>query len=132
MVSEPAEAAIRETAAAESAATWARIAPLEDEEMLGAVQRGLAEVVIPELRRLGADEFIVSQAKSIMSIVGFTRRGLFDRQAARATCNAAVADILDAPALPATTTTSSGAEVVDEIHQVVRRRLDRDIAGRIR
>lgn len=59
--------------------TWFRVAPLSDEELLEAVQSSLRELILPELERLGADEFTLSQVRSTMSMVGFVRRGLEQR-----------------------------------------------------
>ena len=56
-----------------------RVAPLSDEELLGVVQSSFRELILPELERLGADEFLLSQVRSTMSIVGFVRRGLEKR-----------------------------------------------------
>lgn len=98
-----------------------RVAPLEDEELLGAVQRGLVELIVPELERMGAEEFVVSQTRSLISIVGFVSRGLYDRQRARAACAAAMAALAD----PAGTDR-------DAALKLLRDRLDADIAGRIR
>ena len=50
-------------------------APLADDELLEVVRRALAEVVLPELERLGSDEFVLAQVRSTMSIVGFVQRG---------------------------------------------------------
>ena len=97
-----------------------RIAPLEDEDMLAAVQRGLGEVVVPALVALGADDFVVSQCLSIMSMVGFVKRGLLERQLARADCDAALAAVAGPDRSPSDEATKA----------IVRRRLEADIAGR--
>ncbi len=123
-----------------SLTAWAKVAPLEDEDMLGAVQGGLSEVVIPELRRLGGDEFVISQTHSLMSIVGFTRRGLHERQKARAACLETIAALLaDDTSVssgvagadpPGATLVTSDAGLTEGIRRAVRTRLDADIAGR--
>lgn len=113
---------VRDSSAHEKTASMANIAPLEDEEMLGAVCRGLAEVIIPELARLGADEFIISQTRSLMSVVGFVRRGLYERQVAREQCERSVA------VLKSRVTSESAA--LEELRRLVRIRLDSDITGR--
>lgn len=102
-----------------------RIAPLEDEEMLEAVQRGLAEIVIPELRRRGANDFVVSQTHSLMSMVSFVRRGLPRRQLARAFCEEELAGLESRPTDDAATRYPG-----KERDRILRRRLEADIAGR--
>jgi hypothetical protein len=61
-----------------------RVAPLDDEDLLEAVQRSFRQVILPELERLGADEFVLSQVRSTLSMVGFVRRGLTSRLVAQA------------------------------------------------
>jgi hypothetical protein len=58
---------------------WFRVAPLSDEDLLGAVQRSFRELIIPEFERLGADEFVLSQVRATLSMVGFVKRGLSER-----------------------------------------------------
>jgi hypothetical protein len=114
-------------------------------------------VVIPEFRRLGADEFIVSQvqapapSQSLLSIVSFTRRGLYERQMARAACDAAVAALHEAAAhLPSSVVLASAdaassdtprpqsnaalegeEELAQQLRRVVRARLGADVSARI-
>ena len=61
-----------------------RVAPLDDEDLLEAVQRSFREVILPELERLGADNFVLSQVRSTLSMIGFVRRGLTSRLVAQA------------------------------------------------
>jgi len=57
---------------------------LTDEDLLGAVQSSFRELIIPELERLGSDEFVLSQVRATLSMVGFVRRGLSERAVADA------------------------------------------------
>src|SRR3981081_4333161 len=52
-----------------------RVAPLDDAELLGAVATALRQVVLPELERAGAEEFVLSQVRSCLSIVRFVSSG---------------------------------------------------------
>ena len=61
-----------------------RVAPLDDEDLLEAVQRSFREVILPELERLGVDDFVLSQVRSTLSMIGFVRRGLTSRLVAQA------------------------------------------------
>jgi hypothetical protein len=66
---------------------------LEDEELLDAVRRTLAQLVLPRLEASGAEEFVLSQVKSCLSLLDFVRRRLPERQAARGTADAALAGL---------------------------------------
>jgi hypothetical protein len=72
----------------------ARVAPLEDEDLLRVVQNAFRTLVIPELERRGADEFVLSQVRSCLSIVGFVQRGLHERQVARGRADAELDELL--------------------------------------
>lgn len=63
--------------------TDSRVTALDDEELIGAVRRSLLELVLPRLQETGADEFLVAELKSCLSMLDFTGRGLAVRQAAR-------------------------------------------------
>jgi hypothetical protein len=107
---------------------WFKVAPLSDEDLLGAVQSSFRELIIPELERLGSDEFVLSQVRAMLSMVGFVRRGLSERAVADAEL-AARADAIagaggfDIASLPATSPVLSG---------VLRERLAVEIATRTR
>ena len=73
----------------------ARVAPLDDEELLAAVQRAFRELIIPELERGGAEEFVISQVRSCLSILSYVGRGLHDRQVARHAADAELAALVD-------------------------------------
>ena len=85
--------------AAPAARADARVAPLDDEDLLAVVQDAFRTLIIPELERAGAEEFVVSQVRSCLSIIGFVRRGLHDRQAGRAAADAELAALLDEQAI---------------------------------
>ena len=74
----------------------AKVAPLDDEELIGAVQRAFRELIIPELERRGAEEFVVSQVRSCLSILSYVGRGLHERQVARSQADVAMAALLGA------------------------------------
>jgi hypothetical protein len=103
-------------------ASLANIAPLEDEEMLGAVLRGFTEVVIPELEQLGADEFVIAQTRSLMSVVGFVRRGLYERQIAREQCGREVGSL--------GSSSTPDPATLENLRRILRTRLDADVIGR--
>jgi hypothetical protein len=73
----------------------ARVSALDDEQLLDAVQRALRELVLPHLEGCGADEFLISQVRSCLSIVGFVARGLCERQTARAATDAELGYLFD-------------------------------------
>ena len=78
----------------------ARVAPLDDEQLLAAVGRAFRELIIPELERGGAEEFVISQVRSCLSILSYVGRGLHDRQVARAEADAELAALVDADGTP--------------------------------
>ena len=101
----------------------ARVAPLDDEELLGAVQRAFRELIIPELERGGAEEFVISQVRSCLSILSYVGRGLHDRQVARQAADAELATLVsdDGSPLP-------GKEA--EVRTLLLRRLKDEIRTR--
>lgn len=117
----------------------ARPAPLEDEELLDVVLAAFADVILPELEAAGSEEFVLAQVRSTMSIVGFVRRGLVDRQAARLDARAALATIAgDGPLSGAHTPvelagalgSASGPEAA-AVRAVLTRRLAAEISSRL-
>jgi hypothetical protein len=107
---------------------WFKVAPLSDEDLLGAVQCSFRELIIPELERLGSDEFVLSQVRATLSMVGFVRRGLSERAvadaqlAARAAAIAGV-DVFEVAPYRASNPVLSG---------LLRQRLAAEIASRTR
>jgi hypothetical protein len=101
----------------------ARVAPLDDEQLLAAVQRAFRELIIPELERGGAEEFVISQVRSCLSILSYVGRGLHERQAVRAEIDAELAALLD----------DSGAPLpgrANDVRALLLRRLEAEIRTR--
>ena len=71
----------------------AAVTSLDDEDLLEAVRRFLQDGVLTRLEADGAEEFVLSELKSCLSLLDFVRRGLPERLAARAVADAAVADL---------------------------------------
>jgi hypothetical protein len=78
----------------------ANVAPLDDEQLIAAVQRAFRELIIPELERGGAEEFVISQVRSCLSILSYVGRGLHERAAARAEADAELAGLVDESGAP--------------------------------
>ena len=101
----------------------ANVAPLEDEQLIAAVQRAFREVIIPELERGGAEEFVISQVRSCLSILSYVGRGLHERQTVRAAADAELAGLVDGAGVPL-----PGREA--EVRALLLRRLDAEIRTR--
>ena len=101
----------------------AKVAPLDDEELLAAVQRAFRELIIPALEKGGAEEFVISQVRSCLSILGYVGRGLHQRQVARAEADAELAALVgdDGSPLP-------GKEA--DVRALLLRRLEAEIRTR--
>jgi len=112
-----------------------RMAPLDDEDLLDAVQRSFREMILPELERLGADEFVLSQVRSTLSMVAFVRRGLQERLVAQSEAERRLDEILRrdgrAPGMP-TSPLELAAEAlaVPEVAALLRQRLRVEIGTR--
>jgi hypothetical protein len=63
--------------------TGARVTALDDEDLIAAVRRSLQDLVLPRLQEAGAEEFLISEMKSCLSMLDFAARGLATRQAER-------------------------------------------------
>jgi hypothetical protein len=101
----------------------ANVAPLEDEELIAAVQRAFRELIIPELERGGAEEFVISQVRSCLSILSYVGRGLHDRHVAREAADAELAGLVDGSGTPL-----PGRE--GEVRALLLRRLEAEIRTR--
>ena len=99
------------------------VAPLDDEQLLGAVQRAFREIIIPELERGGTEEFVISQVRSCLSILSYVRRGLHDRQLASEETDAELAGLLDAEGVPV-------PGRAGEVRESLLRRLEAEITTR--
>jgi hypothetical protein len=100
------------------------VAPLEDEQLIAAVQRAFRELIIPELERGGAEEFVISQVRSCLSILSYLGRGLHERQVAREAADAELAPLVDESGEPL-----PGRE--SEVRALLLRRLQAEIHTRI-
>jgi hypothetical protein len=100
----------------------AKVAPLDDEELLAAVQRAFRHIIIPELERLGAEEFVVSQVRSCLSMLSYVGRGLHDRQVARAQADVALGALLAGE--------PARAPLPPAVRDLLLHRLDQEIATR--
>jgi hypothetical protein len=118
-----------------------RVAPLDDEQLLGVVQDAFRQLIGPELERLGAEEFVVSQVRSCMSIVGFVRKGLHERQVGRSRADAELDALLARFAIPEPAGPIGLAELLDpdsdvddacrrQLTDLLHRRLELDIRTR--
>jgi hypothetical protein len=106
--------------------SWFKVAPLSDEDLLGAVQSSFREVIIPQLEQLGADEFVLSQVRASLSMVGFVRRGLSDRAVADAELSGRAEAIARSEGL----NDDSGPSSSEALRSVLRERLAVEIKTR--
>jgi hypothetical protein len=112
-----------------------RVAPLDDDDLLAAVQSAFREVILPELERLGAEEFTLSQVRSTLSMVSFVRRGLAARLLAQADAERQMADALRRRGVPpdqvsSPTDLAAAAEGMPELAALMRARLRWEIDTR--
>jgi hypothetical protein len=112
-----------------------RVAPLDDDDLLAAVQSAFREVILPELERLGAEEFILSQVRSTLSMVSFVRRGLAARLLAQADAERSVTEALRRGGIQpeqvgSATDLADRAEAVSEVAALLRDRLRLEIETR--
>jgi hypothetical protein len=115
-----------------------RVAPLDDAELLRAVATALRQVVLPELERAGAEEFVLSQVRSCLSIVRFVSSGLGERQRAQVELEDQVGELLADHGIDIAELTSPvdlyhrTAAEVPELPQLLRRRLEAEVSSRTR
>lgn len=115
---------------AQPARAQAKVAPLDDEELLAAVQRAMRELIIPELERRGSEEFLVSQVRSCLSILSYVARGLHDRQVAREQADAAMAALVAAAGAAGDGGEADEPTLAPAVRDLLLHRLDQEIRTR--
>jgi hypothetical protein len=114
-----------------------RVAPLDDAELLGAVATALRQVVLPELERAGAEEFLLSQVRSCLSIVRFVSSGLDERQRAQVELEDQVGELLAEHGIDVAEITSPvelyhRTAGIPEMQDLLHQRLEAEVRSRTR